>query len=312
MPNRGKSPLDWQPDIDRSVAEYNDWYLAHASDLWTEARGRAVDAVAEAMDLTDDFRAFTPDVLQQVPRVVNVARIAVAPPWARDRLIWFAGVLPNLVRSMELENIIPPRALNVYGQLERIVEVVNIALDPGVFVWLEVDRTPSAAERDKALLLLGERLTRNFYDPLLKNALERRQKALMGAWLRTRRFEESPAAAFSLKPGQFGMGRNVVAVREDGEPQNLPTDCVVRPLDEDLPLVCLEMKSAGDFTNVNKRRKEESDKHDAYRRAYGDNVLMLLQLFGYFDCNYLGFEASSGIDWAWDHRLEDLEEYLGV
>jgi hypothetical protein len=309
--NRTRQPTDWQPDIDQSVGEYNEWYLAHAPDLWAEARGRAVLAAAEAMDLTDAFRSFTPDLLRQLPRLVTVGRIAVAPPWARDRLVYFAEVSKNLVTKMELENIIPQRARDVNDQLERIAEVVNTALDPGLFVWLEQGRGPTALERDKALLVIGERLTRNFYDPLLRNAQERRQKALMGTWLRARGFEESPVAAFSLQPGQFGMGRNVVAVREDGQPQNLPTDCVIRPLDTDLPLVCLEMKSAGDFTNVNKRRKEESDKHDAYARAHGDKVLMLLQLFGYFDRTYLGFEASAGIDWAWDHRLEDLEEYLG-
>jgi hypothetical protein len=227
-------------------------------------------------------------------------------------LIWFAGVSPNLVKAMEIRGEIPRRARDVRAQLLRIAEVVNTALDPGVFVWLDQGRDPTDDERDRALLLLGERLTRNFYDPLLKSALERRQKVLMEAWLESRDFEKSPASAFELEPGQFGLGRNVVGVREDGVAQNLPTDAVIRPHDNDLPLVCLEMKSAGDFTNVNKRRKEESDKHDAYKRAHGDAVIMLLQLFGYFDRNYLAFEAAAGIDWAWDHRLEDLEEYLGL
>jgi len=312
MSNIEKSSTDWQPDIDRSVADYNEWYLQHAPELWADARGRAVDAVADAMQLTDNFRSLTADALQYNPSLVNVARIAVAPPWARDRLISFAGVSPNLVRSMELDNCLPPRARGTYGQLEQIVGVVNTALDPGLFVWLPDNRAPTADERDRALLLLGERLTRNFYDPLLKNALERRQKTLMRAWLTDRDFVESQAPAFDLQPGQFGLGRNVVAVREDGQRQNLPTDAVIRPIDEALPLVCLEMKSAGDFTNVNKRRKEESDKHDAYERAHGESVVMLLQLFGYFDRNYLGFEAAAGIDWAWDHRLEDLDEYFGL
>jgi hypothetical protein len=213
---------------------------------------------------------------------------------------------------MEVDGVLPPRGRGVFGQLEKIADVVNKALDPGLLVWLEDDRPPTPLERDKALLLLGERLTRNFYDPLQKNALERRQKELIRRWLVVRGFQESPASAFELAPGQFGLGRNVVGVREDGAHQNLPTDAVIRALGKELPLVCLEMKSAGDFANVNKRRKEESDKHDSYERAHGDKVVMLLQLFGYFDRNYLGFEAAAGIDWAWDHRLEDLDAYLGL
>ena len=134
----------------------------------------------------------------------------------------------------------------------------------------------------------------------------------MRAYLEAVDFEESAKAAFELPPGTFGFGRNVRVVREDGEPQNLPVDCVVAPLDPTLPLACVELKSAGDFTNVNKRRKEESDKHDALTRAHGDRAVFLLQLFGYFGRSYLGFEAAAGIDWAWDHRLSDLAAYFGL
>jgi len=31
-----------------------------------------------------------------------------------------------------------------------------------------------------------------------------------------------------------------------------------------------------------------------------------LFLCGYFDSGYLGYEASEGIDWVWEHRIDDL------
>lgn len=40
--------------------------------------------------------------------------------------------------------------------------------------------------------------------------------------------------------------------------------------------------------------------------------MLLLQLFGYFNRPYLGFEAAAGIDWGWDHRLADLAPYFGI
>jgi hypothetical protein len=43
-----------------------------------------------------------------------------------------------------------------------------------------------------------------------------------------------------------------------------------------------------------------------------DSAVFLLQLFGYFNRPYLGFEAAAGIDWAWDHRLGDLARYFGI
>jgi len=93
---------------------------------------------------------------------VNVGRIAVAPPWARDRLIWFTGVNKNFVHSLELSNV-PRRAQGAHGQLERIGEVINTALDPGLLVWLAERRAPTDEQRDQALPVFGERLTRSFF-----------------------------------------------------------------------------------------------------------------------------------------------------
>ena len=75
-----------------------------------------------------------------------------------------------------------------------------------------------------------------------------------------------------------------------------------------LPLL-LEAKSAGDYANVNKRRKEEAAKNNQLRAAYGDQVRLVLFLCGYFDSGYLGYEAAEDIDWVWEHRIDDLSEF---
>ena len=76
----------------------------------------------------------------------------------------------------------------------------------------------------------------------------------------------------------------------------------------DLPLF-FEAKSAGDFTNVNKRRKEEAAKMGQLRNNYGTRVRFNLFLCGYFDTGYLGYEAAEGIDWVWEHRIDDLAKF---
>ena len=76
----------------------------------------------------------------------------------------------------------------------------------------------------------------------------------------------------------------------------------------ELPLL-IEAKSAGDFTNVNKRRKEEATKMTQLRRTHGQNVRFILFLCGYFDTPYLGYEAAEGIDWVWEHRITDFREF---
>lgn len=100
---------------------------------------------------------------------------------------------------------------------------------------------------------------------------------------------------------QEGSGRQV----------NIPVGVAIMPKsakDDELPLL-IEAKSAGDFANVNKRRKEEVVKVNQLRQTYGQNVRFVLFLCGYFDSGYLGYEAAEGIDWVWEHRIDDLEQF---
>jgi len=39
------------------------------------------------------------------------------------------------------------------------------------------------------------------------------------------------------------------------------------------------------------------------------NIRYILFLCGYFDSGYLGYEAAEGIDWVWEHRIEDLAQF---
>jgi XamI-like restriction endonuclease len=312
MANRLKDPADWQPDIDQSVAEYDEWYLGRSPGMFAEARERAVVEIEKAMRVTDDFRAFGVDSLIARPGALFVARMCVSPPMARDRFVSFSGANKSLVTAMERGGIIPTRVRRLQMQLEVMADFLRPLFDPDLLVWLGEGRAPTAVERARALLILQERLANAFYQPVLRDGQEARQKELLRAYLEGEGFEESLGPPFEMATGVFGFGRNVQVVREDGAAQNLPVDCVVSPLDAKLPLACVELKSAGDFANVNKRRKEESDKHDALKRAHGKNAAFLLQLFGYFGHAYLGFEASAGIDWTWDHRLSDFAPYFGI
>ena len=118
-----------------------------------------------------------------------------------------------------------------------------------------------------------------------------------------------------MMAGTFSFHTNVpVLVAEGTEDKiNIPVDVVILPKSAhngDFPLL-IEAKSAGDFTNVNKRRKEEAVKMQQLKNTYGNTVSYSLFLCGYFDSGYLGYEAAEGIDWIWEHRINDLEQ-LGI
>ncbi len=93
----------------------------------------------------------------------------------------------------------------------------------------------------------------------------------------------------------------------------IPIDVVIQPkkLKKNRLPILIEAKSAGDFTNTNKRRKEEATKIHQLQATYGVDINFVLFLCGYFGSDYLGYEAAEGIDWVWEHRIDDLEQ-LGL
>lgn len=149
-------------------------------------------------------------------------------------------------------------------------------------------------------------------NPIIRNAQEKRQLAAIKAWLEARKYRQLFAgggATFNvMPPGTFSFRMNVPVTLEGGIQVNIAVDAVIMPKAAkpgNLPIF-FEAKSAGDFTNVNKRRKEEAVKMAQLRQTYGDSVRFNLFLCGYFDSGYLGYEAAEGIDWVWEHRIDDL------
>ena len=200
--------------------------------------------------------------------------------------------------------------------LEKIGKIIEKMADPDVFVWLERGEDPSDQELYRAATIVADRLCGAVANPIIRNAQEKRQLAAIGKWLTALGYKNLPAGEGTkyddMKPGTFSYRLNV-PVEQDGTARivNIPVDAVVMPKTakaDDLPLL-IEAKSAGDFTNVNKRRKEEAAKMSLLRRTYGDDVRYILFLCGYFDSGYLGYEAAEGIDWVWEHRINDLGEF---
>jgi hypothetical protein len=147
-------------------------------------------------------------------------------------------------------------------------------------------------------------------NPIVRNAQEKRQFETIAQWLRKSGYRhEQPASGKPLTEmpaGTYAFRVNVVA----GKPRkvNIPIDVVIQPRRrrrDRLP-VLIEAKSAGDFTNTNKRRKEEATKIHQLKATYGNEIRFVLFLCGYFGTPYLGYEAAEGIDWVWEHRIDDF------
>lgn len=306
-------PDRWKADIAASVDMYNDWFMCFAPTAYRETRVETTKTVESTLAKTANLTNIAPDVLRKEPGVIGTLRMSTCPPIAVDRLIGLAGVSRNLVGSME-EGKIPPRmdpkALD--ADLTKIGATIQKMADPDIFVWLGRAAVATDAEIHRAATIVADRLCGAVANPIIRNAQEKRQLAAIEAWLKAKGYKPHPPKSKfdAMTPGTYGFRLNV-PVKAGAGTVNIPVDTVIMPLQAkagELPLL-IEAKSAGDFTNVNKRRKEEATKMAQLRATYGDGVRFLLFLCGYFDSGYLGHEAAEGIDWVWEHRIDELAEF---
>lgn len=312
--NRDKPDL-WKQDIRKSVDCFNKWFMEFAPNVFREERVKTAAFVKDGMIEARDFREITPALLRRNPAIIKMLRMATCPPIARDRLIGLAEASKNLVGNMEDANRLPPRMLRVEidAQLSRICSIIQKLLDTDLFEWLAAECDAPDDMRMRAATVVADRLCGSLSDPIVRNAQEQRQLARISEYLTGKGYQQqapSPKAELSeMDPGTYSFRTNILVGPEE-KPIKLPIDAIIQPHRNagNLPLL-VEAKSAGDFTNVNKRRKEEAKKMSQLKAKYGAGVDFVLFLCGYFDTGYLGYEAAEGIDWVWEHRIEDLDRF---
>ena len=306
-------PNRWKEDVQASVAFFNHWFVNSAPKVYRDSRVLATIEVKNAMQHSNDFREISPATIREYPGIVPVLRMAMAPPIARDRLIGLSGTKASLQKSLE-SGILPSRMSDAAldSNLTLLCDVLNGLLDLDLFPWIAKNSTTNDYERELAAVVVADRLCGAQADPIVRNAQERRQLAAIESWLIAHDYTKGVHAAnrplTEMESGTFAFRMNVSVANGQSRRVNIPVDVVVQPkksMSGGFPMM-IEAKSAGDFTNTNKRRKEEAQKVRQLRETYGASVSMLLFLCGYFDTPYLGYEAAEGLDWVWEHRIDDL------
>ncbi len=136
MSVNANKPKQWKRDIAQSVDYYNDWFMRFAPKVYRETREQTAQQVLSAFEITNNLLHLSSDTLKSNPSILQILRMATAPPIARDRLIGLAGVSGNLVKNMEQKNRLPPRMkeTKLDEQLAAIGEVIARGLVPGVLI----------------------------------------------------------------------------------------------------------------------------------------------------------------------------------
>lgn len=306
MPANSTKEEMWRADSEASVAMYNHWFTNFAPNAFKETRKKVSSNVLTVIKESNCLRSLSPEILVNDPSAIKTLRMATCPPIAVDRLVGLAGVSKNLVKNLE-EGKLPPRMNNaeLLNQLSDICKLISAMADRELF-GLDSESLDDD-DISRAASIVADRLSLADANPIIRNAQEQRQLLAIGNWLNKKgyRREESPPN----HPSQFSKGtysfRSNLYIDQNGRGVNIPIDTVVQPFHGNKTIL-IEAKSAGDFTNTNKRRKEEATKKRQIDDTFGEKTIFVLFLCGYFDEGYLGYEAAEGIDWVWEHRIEDL------
>ena len=303
----------WKTDARNSVLFYNSWFMDFAPSAYKKARSEAVKDVESAFAETDCLSRISIESTLQNPKWISILRMATTPPLARDRLAGLADVNRNVLKTMD-SGLLPKRvnAHDIEETMGRVVEVVMRLLDKDIMPWIEYGTRPDETDKAIAAKVIADRLCGALADPIMRNEQECRQLNSIKSFLESYGYEfighENISVFTEMPPATFTYHLNLKAIVGTHGKVNIPVDVVVMRRDAKrwkLPLL-IECKSAGDSVNTNKRRKEEAVKVAQLRQTYGTDIEFVLFLCGYFDTGYLGYEAAEGIDWVWEHRIEDL------
>lgn len=275
-------------------------------------RGKATERVLDLFKKTKNLLTIDTSTILQNPDIVTALRMSTCPPIARDRLVGLANVEKSLISTFETNKLPARMNANILkSRIEAIVKTISTLLDVDLFPWISKKNKPTDEELSRSAMVVADRLCGANSDPIIRNAQEARQLAKLSDFLSQNgytRYDGGILKDIRMMPKKtFAIRMNVIGV-SNGHEVNIPVDMVVqpaKPFNSRIPLL-IEAKSAGDFTNVNKRRKEEAQKYAQLKAKQGENIKYLLFLCGYFDSGYLGYEAAEGIDWVWEHRIADL------
>jgi hypothetical protein len=86
---------------------------------------------------------------------------------------------------------------------------------------------------------------------------------------------------------------------------------VITPFNPRLPLVVVESFTSGDSVNSIKRLQQARHRGHALRLACRDELVLLFHLFGHYSSHALE-EKGAESDFVWNHRLSDLDPFLGI
>lgn len=270
----------WKTDSWKSVEFYNNWFTSFAPQAFLAARKDSLSKVLKMFSITNDLKYITVDNILGCPQIMEVLRMVTAPPLAQDRLVGLSYTKKSILKALE-DGRIPKgmNSTNVRESIVRMIEVINGMMDKELFPWLG-SNTITSQQRKRSASIVADRLTGVLSDPVIRSAQEEIQLTVISEYLISKGYTYlTTVESFdNMSPNTFSFHVNVPVYIGQNKKVNMPIDVVIMPAENVRYPYLVECKSAGDFTNTNKRRKEEGIKIAQLTETYGEEIKFCLFL----------------------------------
>ena len=306
------SPEKWEADRILARDEMISWLAenAESSQLRIELEHKssiAVQLLEQNLDIRNTIIAF--------PESLTTIRALTRRDVGTSQFATFTGFGETTIRRIE-GGVNAPTDF-----IDKATLILETELDYALVPWLRERRTATVDERNRAVCVSADRILRRATSTALRYQHEPRQLAKLETFLSSQGLKKHDFYTLvnpltDVIPGTYAFRVNVNGKTSEDLILKQNVDVLIKPFSyaSDALPIFMEAKSMSDEVNPNKRQKEEAQKISNLIRMWGSrstsDIIYLLLLGGTVPRRYLEVEAGSGIDWIWEHRVEDLKLIL--
>lgn len=306
-----KSPESWEADRVLAKEEIINW-LAEATST-AHSRSIIETKITESFALLESSQDLFAAIIAK-PSILTALRALTRRDIGTSQIATFLGVGTSMFEAIEREEK-PVKQI-----ASKVEELLRKELDESLAPWILEARKPTDAERTRSVIVAADRILRRSTSTELRYKHEPRQLGKLENFLKRCGYSEVQGTNITdprrdMKQGTFAFRVNIDGTTVDGVTLKQNVDTLIMPTSKSgnfLPIF-LEAKSMTDEVNPNKRQKEEAQKVDNVRRRWqtsDEKLNFVLLLGGTVPRRYLEVEAGSGLDWIWEHRVQDLSALL--
>lgn len=298
-----KQPPRWSPqqlaeDSQLAVELFRKERLEEPLEDYLEAFNAYSGSVEELFRATLDLTDLDEGAIEFLsePKLFAAFRYLAGPPISAD----------DLKTVSEVQSLNPAQLERDPHAVQRLLDVVRVAMDPRRFPWIREGRKPTSGEKKAALLASAALMATQRVGTARRSKGKQDQEAMVGRALVSAGFAEvSKRKVLTLtdapQAGEF-CGESLLGNRK--------ADFIVRLWDHRLmPIECKVSNSA--VNSVKRLNNDAAAKAEAWYKDFGvRQVVPTAVLSGVYKLHNLEDAQDRGLTLFWAHALRALTDWI--